>query len=62
MGFFLKLRHLYRDPECEHSGLKCTPRRAPASRYIVAFLLKSSFAASTLQAMNAWIRMTGVRV
>ena len=25
-------------------------------------LLKSSFAASTLQAMNAWIRMAGVRV
>ena len=25
--------------ECGHSGLKCTPRRAPASRYIVAFLM-----------------------
>ena len=23
--------------ECEHSGLNCKPRRAPASRYIVAF-------------------------
>ena len=39
--------------ECGHSGLKCTPRRAPASRYIVAFVLGTiSFSTSGGAATN----------
>ena len=42
LGSLLCLRSTVGSTECGHSALNCTPRHAPASRYIVAFKVNNS--------------------